>query len=546
MKRFLTFIPCVCAAAAAVSCTGSDEVSATLEVYNTPVLTHKLTNQIAVLTVIPAAESTTELEQVTVSIVSSGKVSDICEVSVWNGDEKIGAAAVSGNGSRATVRCDTGGFPVNSETKFALGFRTEDDIDLSGRFRIASVSVRTSEGKAKADCGHTPLLRFGVALRQQGQDNVSTSRIPGIACSKNGTLIAMYDARRGSYRDLQGDIDICYNRSTDGGRTWSPIMTAIDMGEWGGLPQKYNGVSDGAVLADTNSGDIYIIGAWMYGVLDPYTGKFVEGLTEESTAWNHQWRRFGSQPGLDVRHTTQIVMVKSTDDGLSWSEPRNLTPEIKPESWWLMAPGLGSGITMKDGTLVFPIEVRVEDGENSSTIMYSRDSGASWHAGNHTALCSNECTVFEREDGSIMISSRDRGNRGRVENNGRVVFTTSDLGQSWEEHPSSRSAHYEASCHGALLKHSYVDDKGGVHKLVFFFNPCSIFRRNNFTLKCSLDDGETWPKELYFQFDENNGSGYSSMCSIDNDTIGILYEGSGADVVFQQFKVREILDFVKM
>lgn len=512
--------------------------TATLEVYNTPILALKSTNHVAVLTI----DGDAKLEEIEMKLASTEGIEDMEEASVWLDGMEIAKAPVGQDGR---VSCPIN-ITVSGKTGFALGFRVKDEVNLKNKVRIASLKVRTSEGCSKVDCSTTPWLRPGVALRMQGQDGVSTSRIPGLACSKNGTLIAMYDARRGSYRDLQGDIDICYNRSTDGGRSWSPMMTAIDMGEWGGLPQKYNGVSDGAVLADLNSGDIYIIGAWMYGVLDPYTGKFVEGLTEESTAWNHQWRNFGSQPGLDVRQTTQIVMVRSTDDGLTWSEPRNLTPEIKPEAWWLMVPGLGSGITMRDGTLVFPLEVRVEDGEHSSTIMWSKDGGETWHAGNHTARCSNECTIFEREDGGIMISSRDRGNRGRTERNGRVVFTTSDLGQSWTEHPSSRSAHYEPSCHAALLKHRYVDRKGVAHDLVFFFNPSSIYRRNNFTLKCSLDDGQTWPKELYFQMDENNGSGYSSMCSIDNDTIGILYEGSGADLVFQQFSVSEILEYVQL
>lgn len=62
------------------------------------------------------------------------------------------------------------------------------------------------------------------------------------------------------------------------------------MKEWGGLPQKYNGVSDGCILSDDFTGDLYVIGLWMHGVLDPKTGKWVENLTDTSTVWNHQWR----------------------------------------------------------------------------------------------------------------------------------------------------------------------------------------------------------------------------------------------------------------
>ncbi|ULT41198.1 glycoside hydrolase [Niabella defluvii] len=36
------------------------------------------------------------------------------------------------------------------------------------------------------------------------QDNVHTSRIPGLATALNGDLLAIYDARYDSRRDLQG------------------------------------------------------------------------------------------------------------------------------------------------------------------------------------------------------------------------------------------------------------------------------------------------------------------------------------------------------
>jgi sialidase-1 len=42
--------------------------------------------------------------------------------------------------------------------------------------------------------------------------------------------------------------------------------------------------------------------------------------------------------------------------------------------------------------------------------------------------------------------------------------------------------------------------------------------------------------------DQDYGSGYSCITSIDNNTIGILYEGSGADIVFQTIEVDEILN----
>lgn len=118
-------------------------------------------------------------------------------------------------------------------------------------------------------------LRAGVAMRQGHQDNIHTSRIPGIATSMDNTLLAIFDARYESSRDLQGNIDIALNRSNDGGVTWEPTQIVLDMKEWGGLPEKFNGVSDACILVDENSGTIYVAGLWMHGILD---GKVESGL----------------------------------------------------------------------------------------------------------------------------------------------------------------------------------------------------------------------------------------------------------------------------
>src|SRR5690606_32054066 len=127
--------------------------------------------------------------------------------------------------------------------------------------------------------------RIGVALRRHQQDGIHTSRIPGLATTNRGTLLAIFDARYESARDLQGHMDIGLHRSTDGGNTWEPLQVAMDMGEWGGLPQKFNGVSDACILVDKNSDAIYIAGLWMHGVINE-EGEWLTGLTEESEAWN--------------------------------------------------------------------------------------------------------------------------------------------------------------------------------------------------------------------------------------------------------------------
>src|SRR5690625_6676596 len=78
-----------------------------------------------------------------------------------------------------------------------------------------------------------------------------------MATSNGGTLLAVYDIRRDNSGDLQGDIDVGLSRSTDGGETWEPMQVIMDMGEWGGRPQRENGIGDPAILIDRNTGTIW-------------------------------------------------------------------------------------------------------------------------------------------------------------------------------------------------------------------------------------------------------------------------------------------------
>jgi sialidase-1 len=383
--------------------------------------------------------------------------------------------------------------------------------------------------------------KFAVALRKPNDDNVHTYRIPGITTSKNGTLLAVYDMRRESSRDLQGHMDIGLSRSLDGGNTWLPMQVAMDMKEWGGLPQKFNGVSDACILSDDKTGAIYIAGLWMHGVLDK-NGKWIEGLTDTSKAWNHQWREKGSQPGFDVKQSSQFLIVKSTDEGKTWSDPINLTKMCKKEEWWLWAPGPGHGITLNNGTLVFPTQGRDKTGRPFSNITYSKDGGVNWQTSVAADTGSTtESMAVQLSNGDIMLNMRANENATRKgDNNGRAMAVTSDLGKTWTSHPSSRSVLNEPVCMASTHKHNYTI-KGKPASVLLFSNPNTKSGRNHMTIKMSFDDGLTWPKEHWILLDEWNSFGYSCITSVDEDTIGILYEGSGAHMVFQKFSFKKMM-----
>tara|TARA_B110000046_G_scaffold172305_1_gene193950 strand:+ start:317 stop:559 length:243 start_codon:yes stop_codon:yes gene_type:complete len=44
------------------------------------------------------------------------------------------------------------------------------------------------------------------------------------------------------------------------------------------------------------------------------------------------------------------------------------------------------------------------------------------------------------------------------------------------------------------------------------------------------------------ELDEGRGAGYSCLTSIDENTIGILYEGSQAQITFQKISLSEIIN----
>ena len=361
----------------------------------------------------------------------------------------------------------------------------------------------------------TPRRKMAWAVRQAWDDGFAAFRIPGIVTTNKGTLISCYDVRYNSSVDLQEKIDIGISRSTDKGKSWEPMQIAMSMGAHGGLPHAQNGVGDPCILVDEQTNTIWIAAAWCHGM-------------GNQRAW------FNSQQGMSPDETGQLLLVKSEDDGKTWSKPINITEQVKDPSWHFLLQGPGRGITMKDGTLVFPIQFIDSTRVPNAGIMYSKDKGKSWKLHNAARSNTTESQVAEIEPGVLMLNMRD--NRG----GSRAVSITKDLGMTWEEHPSNRSALPEPVCMASLI---HVDaDKNCLGKeLLLFSNPNSTKHRDYITVKASLDGGITWPDEYQLLLDEGTGWGYSCLTMIDEETIGILYESSVAHMTFQVIPLRELV-----
>ena len=143
-----------------------------------------------------------------------------------------------------------------------------------------------------------------IALEQAGDAGVHTYRIPALVVTRDGTLIAAFDARNDSSGDLPGNIDVMVRRSSDLGRTWSPATRAVnfDGGRGGGDP---------SLLLDRSTGRVFLF----YLFAPAGIGIF------SSNADRHP-----DSPG-----TTHPHVLWSDDSGATWQGPRNLIGRIKPE-----------------------------------------------------------------------------------------------------------------------------------------------------------------------------------------------------------------------
>lgn len=181
-------------------------------------------------------------------------------------------------------------------------------------FCAAPPATRAAEPPAPE---HTVLFRSGDAGSKY-------YRIPALATTAEGTVLAVADRRNDSQGDLPNLIDLVVRRSTDNGRTWGPQIVIAQH-----TPQ--TGYGDAALVVDRTSGDILCIYASGCGL----------------------WASTAERP-LDIN------ISRSSDDGLTWSAPECITPQIygpgcdnpaaAPVSG--MFAGSGRALQLRDGTML--------------------------------------------------------------------------------------------------------------------------------------------------------------------------------------------------
>ena len=315
-----------------------------------------------------------------------------------------------------------------------------------------------------------------------GKQGYHTYRIPSLIVTQKGTLLAFCEGRKTSQMD-HGDIDLVLRRSIDGGRSWEPMQLVYEEG-----------------------GDAIITIGNPCPVVDRDTG----------TVW------------LTMnRNNDAVLLVHSEDDGLSWSDPEDITDQVKQSDWGWYATGPGVGIQLQhsshQGRLVIPADHRQTAdtrGASSSHIIYSDDHGSSWKLGGTVGLHSNECQVVELADGRLLINARNHwgasGQRPDLSKR-RIVATSRDGGMSWSQ-AGFDEALIEPTCQASLIR--YRSSKNADKNWLLFSNPGSIRARERMTVRLSYDGGETWPVDRVVY----PGPAAYSCLAVLAGRVGLLYE----------------------
>jgi sialidase-1 len=316
-----------------------------------------------------------------------------------------------------------------------------------------------------------------VDLFREGDDGVHTYRIPALVETLKGTLLAVCDARHESARDMPARISLVLRRSRDQGNTWSGSVTLRKVAE--------GGVGDASLLVDRRTGRV-----WCFHSYGP------PGIG------------FGTaQPGARTGLTTfQFHAVFSDDDGATWSEARDLTPQVKDPAWQALFATSGTHVQTSRGRYLVPMVVRDERGLVSARNAYSDDAGETWGIGAAIGAGTDESKCVEVRNGAVLQNMRNGPTRAvAFSKNGGVTFgpVTHD------------GALIDAVCNAGFTRYRHKQSD-----LLLFTNAASG-KRENLQIKVSSDEGRTWTAGHTLHA---GPAAYSTVLGLRDGSVAVMYE----------------------
>ncbi|MGC4046959.1 MAG: sialidase family protein [Armatimonas sp.] len=315
-------------------------------------------------------------------------------------------------------------------------------------------------------------------LWTSGQGGYKTYRIPALAVMKTGVVLAFCEGRRASSSD-SGQIDVLLRRSLDNGTTWSEQQVV-----WS---SEGNTCGNPAPVVDQRTGTVWLLLTWNRG--DDTEARIIVRTSKD---------------------TRRVFVTSSTDNGVTWGAPREITTDVKRPGWTWYATGPGAGIQTSAGRLVIPCD-HIEAGTKRyySHIIYSDDHGVTWKLGGGTPKdLVNECQVVERQDKSLLLNMRSYDPTQKS----RQIAISKDGGLTWEDQ-RVEPVLIDPICQGSIRRAD--------RSTILFSNASSTNGRKNVTVQASSDDGKTWTRKLTLH---SGPSAYSDLAILRKNTVACLYE----------------------
>lgn len=327
-------------------------------------------------------------------------------------------------------------------------------------------------------------------LWEQGTGKYNNYRIPSMIVTQNATLLAFCEGRESGD---SGDIDLLLKRSEDNGKTWSEEMVVWE--------DQQNTCGNPCPVVDEVTGRIWLLLTWN-------SGKDDETAIIQKTS---------SSPRLPY-------ICYSDDDGLTWSDPRNIAETCRDTSWGWYATGPGIGIQLKNGLhkgrLVIPANHSYDNPDGSirngpfgygAHVLYSDDHGETWRMSQPIKPGCNESQVTELWDGTLAMNMRSYNNQ-----HCRAVSFSNDGGETWSEIGHDYQL-VESVCQASILNYGLFQEK----QMHLFLNPAVPSGRNHLTLKTSFDDCRSWSNgKLVYA----GPAAYSCLTKLPDGRIGMFFE----------------------
>lgn len=348
---------------------------------------------------------------------------------------------------------------------------------------LLSVAMMISTGTTL----HAQGLLEKTELFVSGQDNYLGYRIPSLVCTKKGTVLAFSEGRK-TYGGDGGATDIVLKRSLGNAGQWNPPVATMG---GRGMHNAMIWLPMQVTFRSSDRGEAY---------MNPVP------VIDQTDGTIYLLANYFPQPYKDA--PADILMIKSTDEGATWSQPVDITPGTGKHEL-----GPGDGIQLQSGRLVV---------QTYDALIYSEDHGRTWKSGGKVGWEPSETQVVELTDGSLLFSRRGAPSR--------TVAISKDKGETWSK-PGPVFDLPDPDCQGSMIRLSR-QDQGQSRNRLLFANPVSgalgagigesnTRGRFNVTVKLSYDEGKTWPVSKTML----TGPGaYSSMTLFPDGSIGILFE----------------------